>query len=120
MVHRGHRIAAKKACPALFVGDASAVPDAGHLDAIHGLHQEEARDYRWEVGRDSPSATVELERRVLQELRDAPESRLARQPQDERPKAAYQTRLLAWLALRVALRQAPLAHVDESELPQGQ
>jgi hypothetical protein len=68
---------------------ASVDPDAGHSDVTHGFHQEEVRDCQWEAGRDSPSATVELERPVLPELRDAPKSRLARQPQDERPKAVY-------------------------------
>ena len=121
MVHRGHWIAAKKACPAPFAGDVSAVQDAGHWDVTPGLHQEGVRDCPWEVGRDCPSATVELARPVLPELQDALESRLARQPQDERPKAESRLVPLAVQAQQVAPLWAPLlAHADESELAQAQ
>jgi hypothetical protein len=120
VVHRGHRIAARKACPARFAGDVSAAPDVGHSDVTHGLHQEEARDCLWEVGRDSPSATVELERPVLPEFRDAPESRLVQPPPDEWPKAVSRLVLLAVQAQQVAPLWAPrLADVDESELLQA-
>ena len=93
----------------------------GRWDATRGLHQEVARDCRSEAVRDFPSATVELERPVLPELRDAPESRLARQPQDERPKAVSRLVLLAVQAQQVVpLWAPPLARADESELPQRQ
>jgi hypothetical protein len=45
--------------PARVAAGALVDPDAGHWDAIHGLHREEVRDCRWEAGPDFPWATAE-------------------------------------------------------------
>ena len=117
-VHRDRQIAARKACPAQFVGDASAGPDAAHWDAIHGLHQEEVRDYHWEAGRDFRWAKAEPERPILREHQHAPELRLAQQLPDEWPKAVCPQALRAVQVQQVAPPLVPpSAHVDESELP---
>jgi hypothetical protein len=52
--------------------------------------------------------------------RDALESPLAQQPQDELRKAASQQELLAVRVQQAAQRKALRARADESELPQAQ
>lgn len=84
------------------------------------MHQEEVRDCQWEAGRDFPSAKAELERPILPEHRDVLESRLARQPQDERLRAVFRLAPLAAQAQPVASPRAPLEHADEPEPPQAQ
>ncbi len=121
VARRVRRIAAKKACPARFAGDASAAQDAGRWDAIHGLHQEVVRDCRWEAGRDFLSVMAELERQVLPQHWDELESRLAQRLPGERLRVVSRPALSAVQAQQVApLWARPLARADESELPQAQ
>jgi hypothetical protein len=118
-VHRDRQIAARKACLAQFAGDASAAPDVAHWDAIHGLHQEEVRDYHWEAGRDFPSATPGPEHLVLL----ARPRVQARQPRDERLTAASRKGPLAAQVQRErgvlqALPALQQAHADEWKSPE--
>jgi len=116
-VHRDRQIAARKACLAQFAGDASAAPDAAHWDAIHGLHQEEVRDYHWEAGRDFPSATPGPEHLVLLARPRVPAQRLL----DERLTAASRKGPLAAQVQRgvpQALLALQQAHGDEWKSPE--
>jgi hypothetical protein len=115
-VHRDRQIAARKACLAQFAGDASAAPVAAHWDAIHGLHQEEVRDYHWEAGRDFPSATPGPEHLVLLARQRVPAQRL----QDERLTAARRKVPLAAQVQRGVPQALPTlqqAHADEWKAP---
>jgi hypothetical protein len=109
---RARRIAARKASPARFAGDASAVPDAGRRDASRDLHLEEVRDSLWASGRDFPLVTAEPEHLVLlarQRVR-------AQQPLDERPMAVSRKGPQAapvQTCVPQALRALQQAHADE-------
>jgi hypothetical protein len=61
VVHRDHRIEARKVCLGLVVADASAVRDAGRSDAILDLRQAEVRDCPWAMVLDFPWALTALE-----------------------------------------------------------
>jgi hypothetical protein len=105
--------------------DASAAQDAGRLDAIPGLRQEEVRDSPWAAGRDFPWATAEPERPLSPEPQNERERRLKQLPQDALLKAACRLALLVSQVLvewcPVAPWQALLASLqaDESVLAQA-
>jgi len=90
--------------PAPVAAGASADPDEGHSDAIHGLHLEEVRDCRWEAGHDFPWAMASPEHLALLANRRV----RAQRPRDDWQKAVSWKGPLDAQAPRVAPLRALL------------